>query len=131
MSVTNRVKQEAHTDVCGIFQWRSKLVGGVTLAYSCIIALDENTYVYQYPEDGSEPRKIRIPMGEVFMFACDWVHGGQDLPDHPWNIRLHYLLKSVEFANGGDVQGWLQFRRGSGKFVYKSKGPADVKAKKK
>ncbi len=126
MSIQNTTKQEPHTDICGILNFQHKLVGGVNLSYSCIVALDHNTYVFLYPDDGGPPEKYVIPMGHAFIFACDLIHGGQDLPDHISNVRLHYLMKTIEFSNGGDVQGWLTYDLQQRKYVYKANGCADV-----
>jgi hypothetical protein len=108
LSVKNEAIQEPHTDVCGILNYASILVGGVNLSYSYIISLSDECHVWQYFSDGTPPQQIFIPLGHIFIFANDLVHGGMSLPDKPWHIRLHGISTTPEFRNGGENQGWVK-----------------------
>ena len=70
----------------------------------------------QFFKDGTKEKHI-IPKGHLFIFACDLVHGGMELPDNQWHIRIHGLLKSPEYRNGGKTQGWLQIYNGEFEYL--------------
>lgn len=116
ISITNAIWQDMHTDICGILDERANLVGGVNLSYSFILSLSDDCYIWEYFPN--RPRKKHMILkGHIFIFACDLVHGGMELPDHQFHIRIHGLLKSPEYRNGGRTQGWLDKKNGS--FFYK------------
>jgi hypothetical protein len=101
--------QDPHTDLLGIIKAFRVLIPGVNLAYSCILALEDDTFVYVYDNDDAskEPIKIHIPKGYLFIFAGDVIHCGMNSPGHD-NMRAHIILKTKEFSAGGNVQGWLK-----------------------
>ena len=107
-----------HTDICGILDDRANLVGGVNLSYSFILSLSDECYIWEYFEGSISRKKRMIPKGHILIFACDMVHGGMALPHDQWHIRIHGLLKSPEYRNGGRTQGWLGRNKVTGKFEY-------------
>lgn len=118
MSFFNLRKQQAHTDVCGILHASPRPVPGLSLAYSVIIASDDNTFLYVYRNDSPEPEKIHIPKNALLIFAADMIHAGMDLPNMLSNYRFHAILKSKEFSLGGDAQGWLRWDSEESKWKY-------------
>ncbi len=104
VSIKNIVWQNMHTDICGILNDQGNLVGGVNLSYSFILSLSDECYIWQYFKDGTKLKHL-IPKGHLFIFACDLVHGGMELPDDQWHIRIHGLLKSPEYRTAFHFQG--------------------------
>ncbi len=101
--------QQKHTDIRGLLHVDpDKLVAGVTVALSLIIAFDDETSITVYPRGSSKKgQKILIPVGSMFIFSADLIHSGMAC-NQILNLRLHSLLALPEFYRGGETQGWIE-----------------------
>lgn len=116
LSYFNGRIQQAHTDVLGIL--KGGAIPGLSLTYSIIIALNDDTYLYVYDRNSDVPRKVHIPKYGMCIFAADLIHSGMDLPDRVTNYRFHAIIKSKEYKRGGDSQGWLKWNVEESKWQY-------------
>ena len=102
--------QQPHTDIRGLLNIDTqKLIAGVTVALSLIIALDDETSLTYYSDTGGpdSATKVKIPKCSMFIFSADLIHSGMGCKTQNLNLRLHAILALPEYHRGGKTQGWL------------------------